>query len=210
MGTLILGTFKPDSPEWHAARRWRVGGSEVATVCGWSEWETRADLLARKLGELEQRPKSKAMERGTMLEPAILAWAAHREGLTYDPAASAATYVHDDLDVLLANPDGVTVDGLLVEAKTCADRTTDKGWGRAGTDQVPLGYAAQINHTLGVLGLRSALLACLHGATNGRPDLGLAIYRLTFNEAAFAYTTRKALAFASELTARGTHVTSTA
>ena len=25
----LLGTYVPGSPEWHAARRWRIGGSEI-------------------------------------------------------------------------------------------------------------------------------------------------------------------------------------
>ena len=121
-----LGTFAPDSPAWHDARRWRIGGSEIAQVCGQSPWGTADDLLAAKLaGPDATRRPSKAQERGTALEPAVLAWVCAREGLDLDPLASAATYVHDDLDWALYNPDGIDRGGALIEIKTTADRCAE-------------------------------------------------------------------------------------
>ena len=67
----LLGTYVPGSPEWHAARRWRIGGSEIAQVMGWSRFGSRDDLLAAKLNPVD-KPPSRAMLRGTLLEPAVL------------------------------------------------------------------------------------------------------------------------------------------
>jgi len=195
---VILATYEPHSPEWFAARRWRVGGSEIGAVCGWSPYQTRDELLAAKISG-EQGPTSAAMERGTFLEAGVLALACHREGLTLDPAASAATYVHDEHPWALFNPDGIAVDGVLVEAKTTADRANDRGWGRAGNGSIPAHYEAQVQWGLGILGLDRCLLAVLHGATNGRPDLDVARYRITANPAAFAFLLRRGAAFLEDL-----------
>lgn len=211
-----LGYWSPDDPEWHDARRWRIGGSEIAQVCGWSPYGTADDLLATKL-DPQPRTTSRAQERGNALEDAVLGWAATREGLTLEPAdKSKATYVHDDHPFALFNPDGIAwrevfigtgsdaegaseFEDVLIEAKTTADRAAEKGWGRAGSDKVPLYYAAQVQWGLGVLGLDRAVLACLHGATNGRPDLGLAVYRIAADPSAFSFLLTKAEAFLDRL-----------
>ena len=119
--------------------------------------------------------------------------------LELDPAASAATYVHDEHPWALFNPDGIAVDGVLVEAKTTADRANDRGWGRAGNGSVPAHYEAQVQWGLGILGLDRCLLAVLHGATNGRPDLNVARYRITADPAAFAFLLRRGQAFLEDL-----------
>lgn len=198
----ILGTWRPGSDEWLEARRFAIGGSEIATVCGLSPWMTREALLAEKLGETERRKSSDAMNRGTFLEAGIADWVAFEKGLVYDDAASAATWQHPEYPWAIANPDRVTVDGLLVEIKTVANRDTDNGWGRAGTDEVPLLYAAQVQYQLGVMGLEKAWLVVLHGATNGRPDLSKAIYKLTAKPDLFARLIAAGAAFIEELNAR--------
>ena len=173
----LLGTYVPGSPEWHAARRWRLGGSEIAQVMGWSRFGTRDDLVAAKLAPTD-RPATKAQVRGTAMEPGVLLWGTLAKGYTYDEQASVATYLHDVYDWALYNPDALTIDDLLIEYKTTADRATEHGWGRAGTDQVPLYYRAQVAWGMAVLDLPETRLLCLHGATNGRPDLDVAEYRI--------------------------------
>lgn len=200
--TRILGSFTPDSREWHEAREGRIGGSSIAAACGWSPYETRDDLLARMAGEIAPRETTKAMNRGTWLEPAIANWLAADRGLTYDDEASAATYQHDAFDWAIYNPDRICTNGLLVEIKTTGDRSTDRGWGRAGSDTVPLVYQAQVMWGMGIIGLDDCLLAVLHGATNGRPDLGLAVYRLRFNPDIYAALLKRGERFITELRAR--------
>ncbi len=198
----MLGTFEPHSAEWWAVRQGRIGGSDIAVACGWSPWKERAELLKEKASrELHplSTPSTPAQERGNMLEAAGLAWLAHRKGLDYYPAASAATWVHPEHDWAMFTPDGVTTGDELVEIKTTTDRHTNKGWGRAGTDKVPLYYAAQVQWGLGVIGLPSAWLAVIHGATNGRPDLDMAVYRIAFNPAVFERLLKRAELFIDEL-----------
>lgn len=195
----ILGSAPPSSAAWHAMREGRIGGSTIAVVCGWSPFQTRDQLLADMAAGGSHEIHSKAIDRGNALEAAIADWLAADKGLTYDTEASSATYQHDTLDWAIYNPDRLTIDGLLVEVKTCHDRNTDAGWGRAGTDRVPLHYAAQVQWGLGILGLERAILTVLHGATNGRPDLQRADYQLRHDPDAYQFMLGKAGRFIDEL-----------
>lgn len=190
MTAVKLGSWTPADPEWHEARRTRVGGSEIGVVMGWSPFQTRADLLAAKRGSVQQK-ESRAMKRGQILEPAVAAWLADDLGITYDDHYRG-TWVDG---AYLYNPDAVTTDELLCEFKTTAVRDIDHGWGRAGTWQVPLTYAAQVQWGLGVLGLTEAVLAVLSGA----PKFDFAKYRIKFNPASFAYLKAQADIFLTEL-----------
>lgn len=196
-----LGTFAPDSPEWHAARRWRVGGSEIGQIMGWSQFGNRDDLLAAKLaGTDADRQPTPAQLRGTLLEPAILAWGQACHGYQYSPQG-AGTWLHERFDWALFNPDAVTGDGLLIECKSTVDRSTDRGWGRAGTDAVPLAYRAQVTWGMGILGLDAAHVLVLHGATNGRPDLAFARYVVPFDRPLFTRLLAAGLRFHRDLIA---------
>lgn len=190
-----LGVWPDRSPEWHAARRWRVGGSDIGVILGWSPYKTRADLLAEKLAEPVDPTTSAAQARGIYCEPACLAWLADREGLTYDPERSAGTWVRDDADWQMANPDSVTTDARLVEAKTCGERTTEHGWGRAGTDQIPLTYAAQVQWTMHVLDLDLTLMPVLAG----QPKFEFALYKIKRNQNVIDYLVAEATRFRDEL-----------
>jgi len=196
----VLGTFPTDSPEWHAARVGRIGGSSIASVMGWSPWETREQLAARMTGQLEPKPKSRAMARGNFLEAGVADWLAEDKCLTYDETASAATYQHDEFDWATYNPDKITVGGELVEIKTVTDRATENGWGRAGTDRIPLYYAAQVMWGMGILQLPRCWVAVLCGGVNGRPALDLAVYRITYDHAIYLRLLTAAQTFIAELT----------
>ena len=176
----LLGPYVPGSPEWHAARRWRIGGSEIAQVMGWSRFGSRDDLLAAKLTPVD-KPPTRAMLRGTVLEPSVLSWGAARHGYQYADG-SDGTYLHGVYDWALANPDAIadsdSGERVLIEVKTTTDRSEEMGWGRAGTDQIPLYYRAQVAHGMAVMDLPETRLLVLHGATNGRPDLDIAEYRI--------------------------------
>lgn len=183
---MILGTFPPRSAEWHEARRWRVGGSDVAVILGHSPYgQTSAQLMRAKL-DGDTIAETPAMQRGRLLEPAVLAWAAERHGLEYDASASAATYVHDEHNWALGNPDALTTTGVLVEAKTTGNRCDEDGWGRAGTDRVPLVYAYQVQWLCGVTGATEWLLPVHYGGHNGRPANDFAAYKGKADPAIFA------------------------
>lgn len=194
----LLGVFEDGSPEWHAARARRIGASDIGVICGWSPFRTRADLLAEKRGETAPRPMSDAMARGHYLEPAIAAWFADETGADYD-AGSDGTYVHPDHDHHLANPDRICTDGSVLEVKTSKEKTVEHGWGRAGTSQVPITYAAQCQWLMHVLGLDLCHVAVLFGA-----PFKFCRYRVKRDDDVIAYLIRQADAFHTELTEQRT------
>lgn len=179
-------TLAPHSPEWHAARRWRVGGSEVGQICGWSPWGSPLELAERKLSG-ETTPPNDRQQLGLDAELMLTAWAQRDLGVEIDTAPG--TWI-DDLAV--ANPDGMLPNGFLVEYKTVNDRAVDLGWGRAGTDLVPLYYAAQVVWYCGVLGAPGAHLYALAGAHNGRIGLHVAHYFIPAKPTVYAYLRRAA------------------
>lgn len=199
-----LGKWEPHNPEWHAARASRIGGSEIAAVCGWSPYETREQLLHRKAGLADPRPESKAMIRGQYAELAILAWVEGEKGHTIDHELDG-TWIHPEHDWALANPDGITTDGVLIEAKSVTDRDASEagGWGmlnrREGRSKIPLHYAAQVQWNCGVLGLDRWVVPVLHGATNGRPSLDFCLYEGLAEPRYFDFLLRKAEAFMADL-----------
>lgn len=175
------------SPEWHAARRYRIGGSEIGAILGWSPWTTPDDLATTKLsGEI--RPTTPRQQLGHDAEPMLAAWLERKLDTTID--MHPGTYI-DDLAV--ANPDGICGDGWLFEAKTVDDRTTDAGWGRAGTATVPLHYAAQVEWYAGLLEAPGTHLVVLAGSHNGRPGLHIAHYKIPAHPAVYAYLRETAL-----------------
>jgi len=190
----IIGTWEPGSPEWLAARRFRIGGSEIGTVLGFNRFESRADLLDVKLGLKPPRPNTEAMDRGTRLEEAVVNWFCDTRNLTLLPD-SKATYVHDDHDFLLFNPDGLLSDGTLLEVKTAKVKDTDHGWGRANTDQVPLTYAAQVQWGMHCLDIRIAHIAVLFG-----DPFAFRAYHIKYDPTIANYLVQQGAEFAAALT----------
>jgi putative phage-type endonuclease len=188
-----LGEWTPDDEAWHEARRFRVGGSDIGAVMNWSPFQTREDLRAEKLGTVTRR-KSKAMARGNYLEPAIAAWLADELGITYDESYKG-TWVDDEHDYALYNPDAVTTEPALCEFKSTAVRDAEHGWGRAGSANVPLMYAAQVQYGMGILGLSECHLAVISGA----PKFEFAKYKLKFDPITFAYLRGQARKFIEQL-----------
>jgi putative phage-type endonuclease len=186
-----LGVWQVETPEWHAARDSRIGGSEIGTVAGWNPWETRDDLLGRKLGLIPRREGNANTERGHYLEEAVATWLADKSSLTYDYDASQGTYVHPELDWMAFNPDRLTTDSELVEIKTASTRD---GWGRQGTDAIPLTYQAQCHWGLHVLGLT----ICHVGVLFGDP-FQFARYKVRYDPMAADYLIRQGEAFMADL-----------
>jgi len=198
-----LGNPEVESPEWYALRAGTIGGSSIAAVMGWSPWQTRAglgELIAAK--SFDNVKLSRAMRRGQILEPAIAAWLAEDKGLTYDEDASLGIYAHDDFDWATYSPDKITVGGELVEIKTVTDRAEANGWGRAGTDKIPIYYAAQCMWGMGLLRLPRCWVGVLAGGVNGRPVLDMAVYRLTYDHSIYTRLLNAAHTFIDELTER--------
>lgn len=190
-----IGQWVVESDEWHAARRCRIGGSEIGTIAGWNEpFRTRQWLLDLKLGLVEPETVNKAMRRGTHMEAAIRSWLTAEEGVTLREDLRG-TYVHPLYDFALANPDDIDSDGALWEYKAPAVRDLEHGWGRAGTGQVPLPYAAQGHWNAGVVGATKIRFCVWAGAPKFEP----AFYKFDFDPEVFDYLIRIGEQFIADL-----------
>ena len=69
------------TPQQLAERKNYIGASESAAVLGLSPFQSAADLYFEKVGDVEPRPATEAMESGTRLEPVIIDWCAARLGV---------------------------------------------------------------------------------------------------------------------------------
>lgn len=126
----------PGSPEWVR----RVSPSKVAGMLGLSPWDSPYAMWRKMRGDIPWDSETEAMERGTLCEPAVLAWwRKHHEHHDWEDQATMTLG-----DWCVATPDGLTVhDGehIIVEAKTSARM---EHWGEPGTDQIPLYYLTQV------------------------------------------------------------------
>lgn len=201
MTARLLGVWEDRTEPWYEARRNRVGGSDLGPILGMGApgWngkplKGRADVLAEKLAA--EPPKGTASKsRGVFCEPALAAYLADKEGLTYDPELSHGTWVDTDDDRFMVNPDAVSTCGAYCEFKTADVRDEGHGWGRAGTDKVPHAYGIQCQWACGILGLDRAYLAVL----SGQPRFEFARYTIKFDPAIFAYLRQQADRFLTEL-----------
>lgn len=136
-----------DTPEWHAARRVGIGGSDASIILGANPWTTPRQLWELKTKRRQPDAGNAFTRCGQLLEDAILdrVYYGHAtRGVKYGSMRSTAR------PHMLANIDGV-YEGRLVEIKT-----TGKPW-----RDVPAHYVAQIRHYLYVCGLTEAdLIEC--------------------------------------------------
>lgn len=166
-----IGEFESGSPEWLELRRSRIGGSDVASIMGWSKWTSAYALWALKTGRVADSGSSEVMEWGSILEPVIRQRFAdkHPEWLVVD---TKSTFVSDQHEFLLANPDGLIfksgsldcdfddlADVGLLEIKTAR---FEDDW----VNGIPRYYQTQLNHYLWVLGLSWAKVAVLFGGSS--------------------------------------------
>ena len=167
-----LGTFKPGSAEWHAARAHGLGGSEVAATLGLSPFESWFSLWHRKAGNIGEVEESEIMEWGTRLEDAVAQKFAdeHPEFDVINPG----TFHHAERPWQIANPDrhlfkagsGHDVPLEILECKT-SDTFAD-GYGEPGTDEVPIHVRCQVIWYMDVFGVDRCHVAVLVGGNDYR------------------------------------------
>lgn len=148
---------------WLEERRRGIGGSDVAAILGMSKYKTPLQVYLEKIGEADETPDNEAMLWGRVLEPVIRQQYAERTGRAV--RVPEKIIYHRDHEFMLANLDGFTDDGRVVEIKTA--RFGDD-WGEPGTDQVPVPYLLQVQHYMAVTGLAVADVAVLIGGSDFR------------------------------------------
>jgi putative phage-type endonuclease len=160
-----------------------LGSTDAPAVLGISPWKTRFELWQEKTGRAE-RPKIDArkrriLDRGHRLEPFI-------RDMTIDKLADLGIeakllacnerysdpkrpYLSAEIDFelelsgeALVGDEIITFDRehINVDAKSVSSSVRRK-WGSEGTDEIPIEYAAQFMHALGVTGRRVCLAAAL-------------------------------------------------
>ena len=162
----ILGSFEPGTEQWHEARANGIGGSEIAAVLGLSPYESRFSLWHRKKGLIGPVEESEEMYWGKEHEPAICRRFAREHPEWF--VRGAFTYAAAGRPWQIANPDrnlwptdsriDDRIPAAVLEAKTSRD---DTGWGKEGTDDIPVYYRSQALWYMDVTGARRAYVAVL-------------------------------------------------
>lgn len=184
----LIPTLDPGSPEWLS----RMSASKIAAVLGISPYESAFSLWHRMGGLTPPQEQTDVMSRGHYLEPSIRAWFADQHPDW--SVTTTGTWVHHELDWAATSPDGLVTTDVgevrYVEAKTAAD---SEGWGVAGSDQVPVGYRAQIIWGMHVTGLRVCHLPVL------LPFLEFREYVINYDEDDARYMVERAMEFMDSL-----------
>lgn len=171
-----VGRFDVGSPEWHAARRHALGGSEIAAVVGLAppQWSSRFSLWHYKAGLIppDDRDTFK-MTLGRVLEDAVVELHVQRNS---SHVQRTGMWRHKDRPYQVSEPDRFKVPAprshkpySIVEAKT-ADSGNAFEWGPDGgsNDDAPPYYVAQTLWYLDTFGFSEGTLAVLIGAREYR------------------------------------------
>jgi len=171
-----------------------LGGSDVAAIFGVSPWRTPLDLYLDKITPRAEQPvldpeKQKFFARRKRQEPVIAEMLADEYGIEvtrlsmdenpnrYLDAEHQFLAAEIDFEFLMSQavrehfheradfaaiPDGTLLNG---EIKAIHPFKASE-WGEQGSEEVPIHYAAQVMHGLGVTRRPAALVAALFGLDN--------------------------------------------
>lgn len=165
---------KPDSHrDWLLQRREGVGSSDASAILGLSSYESAYSLWEQKTGKVPLDPPlddntAELFEWGHRIEPLVREATAERLGLTITKPDHA--FAHADRLWQRTNPDGLTPEGAIFEAKNVSYFMRDH-W----ADQIPDHAEVQVHHSAAVLGLSHAIIAGLIGGNR------LVIHQLEVN-----------------------------
>ncbi|WP_431018204.1 YqaJ viral recombinase family protein [Burkholderia gladioli] len=162
-----------------------IGGSDVAAILGVSPWKTPHELWLQKTGRAPREEvtpeQQKRFDRGHRLEPVVLQMLIDRledEGIEVELVRTNERYIDAEHSFLACEIDfelrvtgEVEIAGELIQfsgehingdCKTVHPFAAKK-WGEEGTDEVPIDYAAQFMHGLGITGRDYCIVATLIG-----------------------------------------------
>lgn len=163
MNTHIENVPAVDSPEWHTWRRGRLGASEIAAACGFSQYKSRYQLWLDKTGRSEPTPETPAMRWGKRHEQGLVEdWTEVKcygiEAYPCQPFAWPDSQIpfHATPDAIVSTPEGEIE---LLECKTTTWRN-DK-LGDEDTDAIPHEWIFQAQAQLHCVGLNVCNFAVL-------------------------------------------------
>lgn len=148
---------------WLQERKSGIGGSDAAAVLGLSKYRTPYQVYEDKIGEAEPITDNAYMFWGRTLEPIIREQYANRTGRIIETPNRILR--HPEYDFIIANVDGLTNDGRVLEIKTAR---MNNQWGEEGTDQIPTEYILQAQHYMLVTGRSIADIAVLISGSDYR------------------------------------------
>lgn len=158
-GAKLVGVFESGTSDWHEARAYSLGGSEIGTLLGVNQWESALTLWAKKTGKIDTEPLHNwAIRFGQAFEAPILKlW--QEEHPEYD-VFTTGTYQHAKHPYLHANPDALakhkeTGEWLVVEIKTA----------RTSFEALPPNYEAQVRHYMAVMAIAKSVVVAVAGMT---------------------------------------------
>lgn len=138
-----MSNLIPNTPEWEAMRKEKIGASDAPIIMGISPYDTPYSLWQKKLDLLPQTQMSKPMERGHTLEPLAREQISQQIGVALDPQVR----FHSSIPWMMATLDGLSPDEkTLVEIKCPGE--TDHGMALSG--KIPEKYVPQLQHQLEV------------------------------------------------------------
>lgn len=160
-GAVFLAKLENGSKEWLELRKQGIGGSEVATICGFNKWTSPYTLWCQKTGKISGEIEvNEAMEWGNRLESVILdKFEDNHPELKV--IRDVGTWRHPDRPFQITNPDAMfqDEDGELgiIEIKTAM---YEDDW----KDGIPRYYRTQVQWYLQTFNLDKAIVAALfHG-----------------------------------------------
>lgn len=165
---LILPASAP-RPQWLAARRRGLGGSDASTIVGLNPHSSRYALWLDKTGRGTEQDDNEAMEWGRRQEPVIRQWFTDTTGI---PVRRAGLMQSKANPFQLVSLDGMAGDGGICEWKTTSWRTDDAEVWQDG--DVPDHAELQVQHGLAVTGRSHAHCVVL---IDGRKPLHRVIQR---------------------------------
>ncbi|MFC9514366.1 YqaJ viral recombinase family protein [Nocardiaceae bacterium NPDC056970] len=135
--------------EWLAT----YSASQVAAICGLSEWDTPRSIFDAKVGIVPPQPQTDVQGRGHEFEPLIRGWVAARNPEW--TVHTSGTWRHGEREWQTANPDAIvhnyaTIE--LLEVKTALDLYE---WGEVP----PVRYLVQCMWQMDTIGARRTHLA---------------------------------------------------
>lgn len=161
-----LTITKENRDQWLAMRRETVGASEAPAAMGISKFDTPLSLYLRKVGATPEAEENEAMRFGTLLEPIVLDEYERRTGRKI---VERQVYFRGDLacSFMSATLDGLTEDGIAVEAKTIGAYAA-KDLGIEGTDEIPAPWLVQAHQQMMLSNVKRVDFAVLVGGQNFR------------------------------------------
>lgn len=153
----FIGDPESGTDEWHALRKGAIGGSEVGTIAGLNPWESAYTLWHKKLGLIEDKIDANwSIRFGRAFERPILEMFA--EDHPELEVMETGTFRHKDNQWQSANPDAVALNTTTGKYEIIEIKTARAGW-----DEVPQSYIAQVQWYMHVMGFDTARIVAVAG-----------------------------------------------